>query len=159
MQAKFPMTTEGAAALRETLDQLKNVARPNVSNAIAEARAHGDLKENAEYHAAREEQGIIEAQIKDIEHRLNLSQVIDIKTVPQTGKVVFGTTVVLEDLDNEQEVTYKIVGQDESNIAKGLLAYNTPIARALIGNEEGDTVEIETPGGNKSYEIIEVLYK
>ncbi len=159
MQAKFPMTTEGAAALRETLDHLKNVARPNVSNAIAEARAHGDLKENAEYHAAREEQGIIEAQIKDIEHRLNLAQVIDIKNVPQTGKVVFGTTVVLEDLDNEQEVTYKIVGQDESNIAKGLLAYNTPIARALIGNEEGDAVEIETPGGNKNYEIIEVLYK
>lgn len=159
MQAKFPMTTEGAAALRKTLDHLKNVARPKVSNAIAEARAHGDLKENAEYHAAREEQGIIEAQIKDIEHRLNLAQVIDIKNIPQTGKVVFGTTVVLEDLDTEQEVTYKIVGQDESNIAEGLLAYNTPIARALIGNEEGDTVEIETPGGNKNYEIIEVLYK
>ncbi len=159
MQAKFPMTTEGEATLRKTLDHLKNVARPKVSNAIAEARAHGDLKENAEYHAAREEQGIIEAQIKDIEHRLNLAQVIDIKNIPQTGKVVFGTTVVLEDLDTEKEVTYKIVGQDESNIAEGLLAYNTPIARALIGNEEGDTVEIETPGGNKSYEIIEVLYK
>ncbi len=159
MQQKFPMTSEGAKTLRETLDRLKNVERPRVSNDIAEARAHGDLKENAEYHAAREEQGLLEAQIKDLEHKLGLAQVIDVTTLPQNGKVVFGVTVVLEDLDTEEEVTYKIVGQDESNISEGLLAYNTPIARALIGSEEGDTVEIETPGGSKNYEIVEVLYQ
>lgn len=159
MQDKFPMTTTGAAMLKESLEQLKSVERPRVTNAIAEARAHGDLKENAEYHAAREEQGLIEAHIKDLEHKLSLAQIIDVTTLPQTGKVVFGTTVVLEDLDNDTEVKYQIVGQDESDINKGLLAYNTPIARALIGNEEGDTVEIETPGGNKNYEIVEVLYQ
>ncbi len=150
MQQKFPMTKAGAAVLKETLDRLKNVERPRVSNDIAEARAHGDLKENAEYHAAREEQGLLEAQIKDLEHKLGLAQIIDVKMLPQNGKVVFGVTVVLEDLDTGKEVTYKIVGQDESNIKEGLLAYNTPIARALIGNEEGDAVEIETPGGNKN---------
>lgn len=159
MQEKFPMTAQGAATMRETLDRLKTVERPRVTNDIAEARAHGDLKENAEYHAAREEQGLLEAQIKDLEYKLSLAQIIDIKSIPNTGKVVFGTTVVLEDLDNDAEVTYKIVGQDESNINLGLLAYNTPIARALIGNEEGDSVEIETPGGNKNYEIVEVLYQ
>ncbi len=159
MQTKFPMTTEGAKAMRETLERLKSVERPRVTNDIAEARAHGDLKENAEYHAAREEQGLLEAQIKDLEHKLSLAQIIDIKAIPNTGKVVFGTTVILEDLDNESEVTYKIVGQDESDISQGLLAYNTPIARALIGNEEGDSIEIETPGGNKNYEIVEVLYQ
>lgn len=159
MQDKFPMTTAGAKALQETLDRLKNTERPRVSNDIAEARAHGDLKENAEYHAAREEQGLIEAQIKDLEHKLGLAQIIDVTALPQNGKVVFGTTVVLEDLDNDTEVTYKIVGQDESNINEGLLAYNTPIARALIGNEEGDAIEIETPGGSKNYEIVEVLYR
>ncbi len=126
--------------------ELKNSERPRISNAIAEARAHGDLKENAEYHAAREEQGLIEAQIKDLEHKLSLAQVIDVTTLPQNGKVVFGTTVILEDIDNDTEVTYKIVGQDESNINNGLLAYNTPI-------------EIETPGGNKTYEIVEILYQ
>lgn len=159
MQEKFPMTTAGAVTLQTTLERLKNTERPRVSNDIAEARAHGDLKENAEYHAAREEQGLIEAHIKDLEHKLGLAQIIDVASLPQNGKVVFGTTVVLEDVDTETEVTYKIVGQDESNINNGLLAYNTPIARALIGNEEGDTVEIETPGGNKTYEIIEVLYQ
>lgn len=159
MQEKFPMTTAGAATLKATLERLKNVERPRVSNDIAEARAHGDLKENAEYHAAREEQGLVEAQIKDLEHKLGLAQIIDVTSLPQNGKVVFGTTVVLEDLDTENEVTYKIVGQDESNINNGLLAYNTPIAKALIGSEEGDTVEIETPGGNKNYEIVEVLYQ
>lgn len=159
MQEKFPMTSAGAKTLQDTLERLKTVERPRITNDIAEARAHGDLKENAEYHAAREEQGLLEAQIKDIEYKLSLAQVIDVTTLPQNGRVVFGTTVVLEDLDDEAEVTYKIVGQDESNINDGLLAYNTPIARALIGNEEGDTVEIETPGGSKSYEIIEVLYQ
>ncbi len=159
MQTKFPMTTQGAQAMRETLERLKTVERPRVTNSIAEARAHGDLKENAEYHAAREEQGFLEAQIKDLEHKLSLAQVIDIKSIPEAGKVVFGTTVILEDLDHETEVSYKIVGQDESDISKGLLAYNTPIARALIGSEEGDIVEIETPGGNKNYEIVEILYQ
>lgn len=159
MQEKFPMTTAGADILKSTLDRLKNIERPRISQSIAEARAHGDLKENAEYHAAREEQGLIEAQIKDLEYKLSLAQIIDISTLPKNGRVVFGTTVVLEDLDTEQVVKYKIVGQDESNIKAGLLAYNTPIARALIGNEEGDTVEIETPGGNKNYEIVEVLYQ
>ncbi len=132
MQEKFPMTTTGAATLKDTLERLKNIERPRISNAIAEARAHGDLKENAEYHAAREEQGLIEAQIKDLEHKLSLAQIIDITTLPQNGKVVFGTTVILEDIDNDTEVTYKIVGQDESNINNGLLAYNTPIARAVL---------------------------
>ncbi len=159
MQTKFPMTTQGAQAMRETLERLKTVERPRVTNSIAEARAHGDLKENAEYHAAREEQGFLEAQIKDLEHKLSLAQVIDIKSIPEAGKVVFGATVILEDLDHETEVSYKIVGQDESDISKGLLAYNTPIARALIGSEEGDIVEIETPGGNKNYEIVEILYQ
>ncbi|PIE44864.1 MAG: transcription elongation factor GreA [Gammaproteobacteria bacterium] len=159
MQEKFPMTTAGAAEMKATLQRLKTIERPRVTSAIAEARAHGDLKENAEYHAAREEQGLLEAQIKDLEHKMRLAQVIDIKTLPKNGRVVFGTTVVLEDLDHETEVTYKIVGQDESDITQGLLAYNTPIACALIGNEEGDTVEIETPGGSKTYEIVEVLYK
>ncbi len=159
MQEKFPMTTTGAATLKKTLENLKTVQRPRVTNDIAEARAHGDLKENAEYHAAREEQGLIEAQIKDLEHKLRLAQIIDVSKLPQNGKVVFGVTVILEDLDHETEVKYQIVGQDESDIDKGLLAYNTPIARALIGNEEGDTVEIETPGGSKTYEIVEVIYQ
>lgn len=158
MQEKFPMTVQGANALKTTLDRLKSEDRPRITNAIAEARAHGDLKENAEYHAAREEQGLLEAQIKDLEYKLSLAQVIDVTTLPQNGRVVFGTTVLLEDIDTETEVKYKIVGQDESNINEGLLAYNTPIAKALIGNEEGDTVEIETPGGSKTYEIVEVAY-
>lgn len=159
MQAKFPMTVEGAKKLKETLDRLKNIERPRITAAIAEARAHGDLKENAEYHAAREEQGLNEALIKDLEHKLSLAQVIDVTQLPKNGKVVFGVTVVLEDLNTGQSMRYKIVGQDESNISQGLLAYNTPIARALIGNEEGDAVEIETPGGSKNYEIVEVIYE
>lgn len=158
MQEKYPMTTKGAEALRAELDRLKAVERPRVINAIAEARAHGDLKENAEYHAAREEQGLVEAQIKDIEYKLSLAQVIDVTILPQNGKVVFGTTVVIENLDDEKTMTYKIVGQDEANVNQGLLAYNTPIARALIGNEEGDVVEIETPSGTKSFEILSVKY-
>jgi len=159
MQQKFPMTKAGAAAMEATLNKLKNQERGRITQAIAEARAHGDLKENAEYHAAREEQGLIEAQIKDMEHKLSLAQIIDVTTLPQNGKVVFGTTVMLLDLDSDEEVTYKIVGQDESNISAGLLAYNTPIARALIGNEEGEEVEIETPGGRKHYEILKVSYQ
>ncbi|MPV85515.1 transcription elongation factor GreA [Ostreibacterium oceani] len=158
MQEKYPMTTKGAEALRAELDRLKAVERPRVINAIAEARAHGDLKENAEYHAAREEQGLVEAQIKDIEYKLSLAQIIDVTILPQNGKVVFGTTVVIENLDDEKTMTYKIVGQDEANVNQGLLAYNTPIARALIGNEEGDVVEIETPSGTKSFEILSVKY-
>ncbi len=159
MQDKYPMTKVGAKNLQDELDNLKNNERPKVIEAISTAREYGDLKENAEYHAAREEQGLMEARVKDLEYKLSLSQVIDISNIPQNGRVVFGTTVVLEDLDSEKKVTYKIVGQDEANISKGLLAYNTPIAKALISNEEGDVVEIETPSKNITYEILEVLYK
>ncbi len=155
---KYPITKAGAAKITAELEKLKTVERPRVITAIADARALGDLKENAEYHAAREEQGFIEARIKDLEHKVNIMQIIDVATVPQNGRVVFGTTVELEDVDSGDEVTYKIVGEDESDIKAGMLAYNTPIARALIGSEEGDVVDIEVPGGQKSFEILEVKY-
>jgi len=155
---KVPITVEGAEKLREELKKLKNEDRPRISNAIAEARAHGDLKENAEYHAAKEEQGLSEARVRDIEAKLSNAQRIDIKAIPASDKVIFGVTLVFYDTDTEEEVTYRIVGDDQSNISEGLLSVSAPIARALIGKREGDEVDIVTPGGQKSYEIIEVLY-
>ncbi|GAB6034652.1 transcription elongation factor GreA [Galenea microaerophila] len=155
---QFPMTKEGADKLQEELDRLKKVERPAISKAIAEAREHGDLKENAEYHAAREQQGLIEARIAQIEGLLANAQVIDVTKLPQTGKVVFGTTVTLLNLDSDEEVTYKIVGHEEADIEHNKISVGSPIARALIGKEEGDEAVVEAPGGNVTYEIVEVQY-
>lgn len=150
---KVPMTVAGEARLREELEQLKGVERPKVINAIAEAREHGDLKENAEYHAAREQQGFIEGRIQEIESKLSAAQVIDVTKLPQTGKVIFGVTVELLNLDTDEEVRYRIVGEDEADIKAGKISVTSPIARALIGKEEGDVVLVRTPGGEVEYEI------
>ncbi|GKW49658.1 transcription elongation factor GreA [Halomonas sp. NCCP-2165] len=150
---KVPMTVAGEQRLRDELDQLKSVERPKVINAIAEAREHGDLKENAEYHAAREQQGFIEGRIQEIESKLSASQVIDVTKLPKTGKVIFGVTVELLNLDTDEEVTYRIVGEDEADIKAGRISVTSPIARALIGKEEGDVVLVKTPGGDVEYEI------
>ena len=155
---KIPMTTRGAEALRAELKQLKSVDRPAVIQAIAEAREHGDLKENAEYHAARERQGFIEGRIKDIEGKLSHAQIIDVTTMTNTGKVIFGTTVVLSDEDTGDEVRYQIVGDDEADIKQHRISVNSPIARALIGKSEEDVVDVKTPGGVKTLEILEVRY-
>jgi transcription elongation factor GreA len=156
--SKVPITVEGAEKLRVELKQLKNVDRPRITKSIAEARAHGDLKENAEYHAAKEEQGLAEARVRDIEAALSNAQIIDIKSMPVSDKVIFGVTVVLYATDTEQEVRYRIVGDDQANISAGMLSISAPIARALIGKREGDEVDVKTPGGLKNYEILEVLY-
>ena len=153
------MTVAGIEALRKELEELKHVKRPNVIKAIAEARAHGDLKENAEYHAAREQQGFIEARIKDIEAKLSLAQVIDISKIKNEGKVIFGSTVTLFNLVTEEEVTYHIVGEDEADINIGKISVNSPIARAIIGKMEGDEVKVITPGGEVEYEIVSVEYR
>ncbi len=153
---KVPMTVAGEQRLRGELDQLKSVERPKVINAIAEAREHGDLKENAEYHAAREQQGFIEGRIKEIEGKLGSAQVIDVTKLPKTGKVIFGVTVGLLNLDTDEEVTYRIVGEDEADIKAGRISVTSPIARALIGKEEGDVVLVKTPGGDVEYEIAGV---
>ena len=158
MKDKVPMTAAGAEQLRNELQELKSVARPQVIAAIAEARAHGDLKENAEYHAAREQQGFIEGRIADIEHKLAHAHVIDVTNLPPSGKVVFGATVCLADEDSGDEMRYQIVGEDEADIKEGRISVNSPIARALIGKEEGDIAEVQAPGGIKAYEIVEVLY-
>jgi|TARA_B100000929_G_scaffold136976_1_gene108493 transcription elongation factor GreA len=150
------MTTAGAEALRKELDQLKKVDRPRISAAIAEAREHGDLKENAEYHAAREQQGFCEGRIQDIESKLSNAQIIDITSIQNTGKVIFGVTVTIVDVDSDEEKVYQIVGDDEADIKSGKLSVNSPIARGLIGREEGDTVQIDTPGGTKEYEVDKV---
>jgi transcription elongation factor GreA len=155
---KVPMTVFGKKCLEEELMTLIKVERPAVTEAIAEARAHGDLKENAEYHAAREKQGFIEARIKDIEGKLSNVQVIDVKELTNTGKVVFGTTVELLKEDSDESVTYKIVGEDEADIQQAKISVTSPIARALIGKEEGEIVDITTPGGLVTYEIAEVKY-
>ncbi|OOF87436.1 transcription elongation factor GreA [Rodentibacter ratti] len=155
---QIPMTVRGADLLREELDFLKNVRRPEIIKAIAEAREHGDLKENAEYHAAREQQGFCEGRIQEIEGKLANSQIIDVTKLPNNGKVIFGATVVLVNTDTEEEITYKIVGDDEADIKSGLISVNSPIARGLIGKEIDDTVNIATPGGNVEFEIIEVNY-
>jgi len=153
---RVPMTTAGAEALRKELDQLKKVDRPRISAAIAEAREHGDLKENAECHAAREQQGFCEGRIQDIESKLSNAQIIDITSIQNTGKVIFGVTVTIVDVDSDEEKVYQIVGDDEADIKSGKLSVNSPIARGLIGREEGDTVQIDTPGGTKEYEIDKV---
>jgi len=156
--SKVPMTAAGAEMIKAELKELKSVARPKVIRAIAEARAHGDLKENAEYHAAKDQQGFIEARIRDLDGKLSHAHVIDVAALPKNGKVVFGTTVVLEDEDSGNVVRYQIVGEDEADIKQGRVSFTSPIARALIGKEEGEVATVEAPAGTKNYEIIEVLY-
>ena len=156
---KVPMTVRGAEKLREELNDLKTVARPKVIQAIAEARAHGDLKENAEYHAAREQQGFIEGRIKEIEGKLSHAQIIDVKSLNTGGKVVFGATVEVIDLDTDEEHVYQIVGEDEADIREGLISVTSPIARGLIGKMEGDEAGVEVPGGMRTFEILEVRYE
>ena len=159
MTQKVPMTATGAEKLRAELQELKTVARPKVIEAIAEARAHGDLKENAEYSAAREQQGFIEGRIKEIEYKLSHAHVIDVTALPRTGKVVFGVTVTLADEDSGDEVRYQIVGEDEADIKSRRLSISAPLARALINKSVGESVEVTTPGGSKSYEIAKVQFK
>lgn len=155
---KAPLTTHGAARLRAELDELKSVKRPAVINAIAEARAHGDLKENAEYHAAREQQGFIEGRIQELEYTLSHAQLIDVSTLNAGSRVVFGATVELADCDSGDEVTYQIVGDLEADIKKGLVSVSSPLARALIGKHEGDSVTIQAPAGDRDYDIVAVRY-
>lgn len=156
---RYPMTPEGHKALEEELKQLKTVERPRITDAIAEAREHGDLKENAEYHAAREQQGLCEARIRDIEAKLGGAEVIDPTKLPKEGRVVFGVTVVLENLDTGEEKRYKIVGDDEADFKQNKISVGSPIARGLIGKSEGDEAKIQTPSGVVEYEILEVLYQ
>jgi transcription elongation factor GreA len=156
---RFPMTKQGHDALQAELQQLKTVERPRISAAIAEARAHGDLKENAEYHAAREQQGFVEGRIQDIEAKLSNAQVIDVTAMPRTGKVIFGVTVDIVNCDTDEAKTYQIVGDDEADIKANKISVNSPIARGLIGKEEGDVVTIQTPAGAVEYEIAEVRYE
>ena len=153
-----PLTTKGAQKLRDELENLKSVKRPAVINAIAEARAHGDLKENAEYHAAREQQGFIEGRIQQLEYTLSHSQLIDVATLNAGTRVVFGATVELAECESGDEVTYKIVGDLESDIKLGMISISSPISRALIGKHEGDTITIEAPGGQREYDIVAVRY-
>jgi len=155
---KVPMTTRGESLLREELADLKGTQRPAVIAAIAEAREHGDLKENAEYHAAREQQGFIEGRIKDIEGKLSLAQVIDVTKLPKSDKVVFGVTVKLLDLDSDDEITYQIVGDDEADLKARRISFGSPVAKALIGKLVGDEVGVQTPKGLREYEILEVEY-
>lgn len=157
--SRVPMTATGADQLRIELSQLKSEQRPRIIQAIAEARSHGDLKENAEYHAAREQQSFIEGRIKEIELKLSHAQVIDVTKLPKNGKVVFGVTVVLADEGSGAEVRYKIVGEDEADAKAGRISYTSPIARALIGKEEGEVVQVRAPGGTSHYEVVEVLYQ
>jgi len=156
--SKVPMTVRGHELLQEELKRLKSVDRPQVIEAIAEARAHGDLKENAEYHAAKEQQGFIEGRIKELEGKLSHLHVIDVTAIDAKGKIVFGSTVELLEEDNNKEIEYRIVGEDEADIKHGLISYNSPIARALIGKSEGDIVSFQAPGGEKTFEILEVKY-
>lgn len=153
---RVPMTVAGEKKLREELADLKSVQRPAVIAAIAEAREHGDLKENAEYHAAREQQGFIEGRIRELEYKLSQAQVIDVTAIPHTGKVIFGTTVELINVDTEEEVRYQIVGDDEASIKDGKISVNSPIARALVGKMEGDIAAVQTPSSMIEYEIAAV---
>ncbi|WP_094752235.1 transcription elongation factor GreA [Psychromonas sp. CD1] len=155
---QYPMTAAGAASLRAELEQLKNETRPQIIAAIAEAREHGDLKENAEYHAAREQQGFCEGRIQDIDAKLSHVQIIDVSKLTNNGKVIFGTTVTIVNVNTDEEVTYKIVGDDEANIKLNLISVNSPIARGLIGKKIDDELIIQTPGGAIEYEIINVQY-
>ncbi|MEL0629986.1 transcription elongation factor GreA [Psychromonas aquatilis] len=157
--SQYPMTAKGADILREELEQLKTVKRPEIVLAIAEAREHGDLKENAEYHAAREQQGFCEGRIQDIEAKLSNAQIIDVSKITNNGKVIFGSTVTIVNAETDEEVTYQIVGDDESDIKKNLISINSPIARGLIGKKLDDEISITTPGGVIDYDIIKVEYK
>ena len=155
---KVPMTVAGEASLREELEQLKKVDRPRIIQAIAEARAHGDLKENAEYHAAREQQSFAEGRVMEIESKLAESQVIDVTKLPKTGKVIFGVTVDLVNIETDESVRYQIVGEDEAEVKSNKISVTSPIARALIGKEEGDVAVVNAPGGDIEYEIDQVHY-
>ncbi len=155
---KTPMTVDGAEKLRVELHRLKTVERPRIVQAIADARSHGDLSENAEYHAAKEQQGFVEGRIAELESKVSSAQIIDPRAVNADGKVVFGATLNLMDEQSEQEVTYQIVGDHEADIAQGKISISSPIARALIGKVEGDVVEVQVPNGVRSYEILEVRY-
>jgi len=155
---KFPLTQRGAEQLREELKRLKFVERPQLSRAIAVAREHGDLRENAEYHAAKEQQSFVEGRIKEIETKLSNAEIIDITRLETGGKIVFGATVDLAEVESGVEVTYQIVGEDEADIKAGLVSITSPIARAIISKHEGDEVEVEAPGGRKCYEVIKVRY-
>jgi len=155
---KVPLTVVGADKLRSELEELKTVVRPRIVADIATAREHGDLKENAEYHAAREEQGFAEGRINEIEAKLSNAQIIDVTTIDAKGKVIFGATVEIEDLDTEKKVTYQIVGVDEANIKESRISVGSPIARALIGKEVEDVVTVKTPGGDVDYEIVSIQY-
>jgi len=156
---RVPLTAKGAEQLREELERLKRVDRPRVIEAIAEARAHGDLKENAEYHAAREQQGFIEGRIKDIEGKLSNAEIIDVTKLNPGGRVVFGATVDVLEIDTDKEHTFLIVGDDEADIKQGKISVGSPIARGLIGKSEGDTALVEAPGGQREFEILEVRYE
>ena len=153
-----PLTTGGAQRLRDELQKLKTVDRPRIINAIAEARAHGDLRENAEYHAAKEEQGFAEGRIAAIEQCLGSAELIDVSRLNVSGRVVFGATLALYEVSTEKEVTYQIVGEMEADISKGLISITSPIARALIGKSEGDQITVDAPGGAREYEIISIDY-
>ena len=155
---QYPMTAKGAEILRAELEQLKTVKRPEIVHAIAEAREHGDLKENAEYHAAREQQGFCEGRIQDIEAKLSNAQIIDVSKIANNGKVIFGSTVTIVNTETDEEVAYQIVGDDESDIKKNLISINSPIARGLIGKKLDDEISITTPGGVIDYDIIKVEY-
>ena len=155
---RTPMTLPGAEALQEELTQLKTVERPSVVAAIAEARAHGDLKENAEYHAAREQQGMLEARIRDLEAKLSNVQVIDVSQLSQDGRIVFGVTVELLNIETDETACYQIVGVDEADLSQGKISVGTPIVRALIGKQEGDEVLVQAPGGDVDYEVVAVRY-
>lgn len=155
---KIPLTVRGAELLKTELQQLKSVARPEIIAAIAEARSHGDLSENAEYEAAKEKQGFIEGRIAELENKLSLAQVIDPKEIHAEGRIVFGATVSVLDLETDEEATYQIVGDDEANIKEGKIAVTSPIARAMIGKEEGDVAEVQAPNGVREYEILSVEY-
>jgi len=158
MSGKVPVTLRGAELLREELHRLKSIDRPAVIAAIAEARSHGDLSENAEYDAAKERQGFIEGRITEVEGKLANAQIIDPRSLDADGRVVFGSTVELEDSDSGQTVTYQIVGDDEADIRQNKISLNSPVARALIGKFDGDVVEVHTPGGRREYEILDVRY-
>jgi transcription elongation factor GreA len=155
---KVPMTVKGAKALEEELARRKTVDRPRIIEAIATARAHGDLKENAEYHAAREEQSFNEGRIQELEAKISNAQIIDIQKLPNNGKIIFGSTVKLCNTDTDEEVVYQIVGEDEANIKEGKISYSSPIGKALIGKELDDSIEVKTPGGLINYDVIEVAY-
>ena len=155
---KEPITVQGLKNIKSELEDLKNVQRPKVVAAIAEARSHGDLKENAEYHAAKEQQGLIEGRVLTINDLIARANVIDVTKIDDEGKVIFGTTVKVQDLETNKEISYKLVGQDEANISKNLIVYRSPIGKALIGKNKGETISVKTPSGERSFEIKNVKY-